>query len=387
MRRTVLCVLLLSPLVVAAQSTSPWKRIGDPSFGDTSTPSPGSAYMTLFIRAATVYQNSNWWTNFVEKNRQSVLTINLDGTVAGIHVSKTITGNPVTLKHNDSMVDLGYSGIVVDHLPTTFSAMTFNLKINKTAQDGLANLMTMVANLSQAQPAAISISQQSLGLMSLSKSLADYLFNKNLLETKMNSQSPIPSTGLLAPGVYVCLSGDSLGGYQSYFAQGSPALKWDGTTLTFGAAPVQHISYFVIEVGYQKTFFAQPLDALSFGAEKPWAALYLLAKSEVPKINTSAEAQKIHDDIQTHLSDARTLLNTDADFVQAERDGIDSAVYGQIQSSYSARLHALGILTSASVGGGATATNPAAGSIPSIGTVPPILLSVDSEIAKGKIKE
>ncbi len=101
--------------------------------GDDESPSPGAAYMTVYVRAATAYQMSNWWTKLVEKNRQSVLTVKLDGTVAGTHFSQTKLGDPIELRKNDSMVDLGHSEIVVERLPTTFSGMTFNLEIDKTA--------------------------------------------------------------------------------------------------------------------------------------------------------------------------------------------------------------------------------------------------------------
>jgi hypothetical protein len=80
--------------------------------------------MTVAVKAAAAYQNSNWWTSFVEKNLQAVLTASLSATIANVPVSQTVTGNAIALNHNNSMVDLGFSGMVVDHLPTTFSGMT-----------------------------------------------------------------------------------------------------------------------------------------------------------------------------------------------------------------------------------------------------------------------
>jgi len=286
--------------------------------GDDESPSPGAAYMTVYVRAATAYQMSNWWTKLVEKNRQSVLTVKLDGTVAGTHFSQTKLGDPIELRKNDSMVDLGHSEIVVERLPTTFSGMTFNLEIDKTAKDGLNDLITIAADISKTQPPTLSITQQKLGIITLSKSFADYLFSKRLLVKKLSTQSPIPSTGLLRPGVYVCLAGDTNADYAKYLAPGNPGLQWDGAQLTYNNGRVQKVSYFIVEVAYQKRFFAKPLDALSYGGVKPWASLYLLAEAEVPNINSAAEAKKIHDEIQSHLSDARSLLNADYDFIAAE---------------------------------------------------------------------
>jgi hypothetical protein len=241
------------------------------------------------------------------------------------------------------MVDLGYSGIVVDHLPTTFSGMTFSLQINKTSKDGLNDLISMVSDLSKTQPPTLSVSQQAMGIVNLSKSLADFLFSKNLLVKKVSTQAPIPANGLLAPGVYVCFAGDSNADYAQYLAAGNPGLSWSGTLLKYNNNAVQKISYFVVEIGYQKRFFAQPTDALSYGTIKPWAALYLLAQAEVPKINAQGDVQKIHDDIQSHLFDARSLLNADSDFIADERAAIATAVHDKIQGDYQARLQALAI--------------------------------------------
>ncbi len=235
----VACLFLLlsvSPSVFA-QSTSPWKKVADTDIGDSTAPSPGASYMTVYVRAATVYQMSNWWTRIVERNRQSVLTISLDGTVAGIHFSQTKVGDPIELRRIDSMVDLGYSGVVIERLPTTFSGMTFSLQINKTSKDGLNDLISMASDMSKTQPPTLSITQQQLGVVSLSKSLADYLFGKHLLVKKLSTQSAIPSTGLLHPGIYACLAADSNVDYARYLAPGNPGLHWDGTQLTYNNAP------------------------------------------------------------------------------------------------------------------------------------------------------
>lgn len=308
--------------------------------GDVSNPTPGSAYMTVWIRTASVYQNSNWWTNFVEKNRQAVLTINLNGTVAGINVSTTRTGNPINLVRNRSLVDMGYSGILVDFLPTTFSGMSVDLQINKTAKDGLQDLMSAVSQLSNAQPPVLPISQQALGIANLGKSIADFLFKSNLLVKFIDSQNPIPSTGVLAPGIYVSMAGDQQSDYAPLLDAG---LKWNGNGLTHNNQPINKISYFVIEVAYKHRFFAAPLDSLSFGATRPWVSLYLLAQREIPTINNADEATKILNDVQSHLSDARALLDSDPDFIEAEKDEIASAVSDKLNDAYHARLAQIGV--------------------------------------------
>lgn len=342
-------------------------KVGEATSGDDTNPTPGTAYMTVFLRAASAYQNSNWWTNFVERNRQAVLTVNLTGTVANVQVTQLKTSAGITLQKNRSNVDMGFAGVVVDHLPTTFSNLSVVVQIQKTAQDGLQSLMSAVSTLTTAQPPVLPISQEAIGIANLGKSLADFLFQKNLLVQMVTSQNALPEGNLLSPGIYVCLAGQSQADYQQYMQD---QLKWSGTTLTYNGSPVQNISYFVIEVQYNKRFFGSPLDSLSFGGEKPWAALYLVAQAEVPGINSAADASKVAADIQSHLSDARTLLNSDPDYIEAEKEDIENAVYSKINDAYADRLKALNISPGPPAPQPAAAANPAAPAQP----VPPVLL-------------
>jgi hypothetical protein len=356
----VLLVLLFTAAPsLRAQSVSAWKKVGETTFGDTSSPTPGAAYMTVAVRAVSFYQNSNFWTSFVETNRQAVITASLNGIIAGTQVSQTQTGQPVDLRRNRSIVDLGYAGILVDHLPTTFSGMTMSVQVNKTAKDGLQGLISQVAQLSATTPPTLSISQQAMGITSLSKNIADFLFHAQLLVQGITSKNPLPANGLLAPGIYVSLAGDSESDYSQYLAPGNPGLSWSGTQLTYNGMLVQRISYFVIEVAYQKRLFAQPTDALSLGGIKSWAALFQLGKREINTFNTEAEAEKTVNDVQSHLSDARTLLDADPDYIQGEKDDIYGAVYADVNSAYQKRLMDLHILVQPAAASQPTATSSA----------------------------
>jgi hypothetical protein len=361
--RVLICLCLLSSTAVTyAQSTSPWKKIGEPTSGEKVAPSPGEGYMTVSVRGAAAYQNSNFWTNFVERNRQAVLTANLTATIANIPVTQTVTGSPVQLQKNRSMIDLGFAGTIVDHLPTTFSGMNVNLQINKTAQDGLQGLITQVSQLSTGTPPVLAISSQTMQITSFAKNVADFLFKANLLVIKAQTRNPFPTAGALDPGVYVCFAGDQETDYSQYL-QNAQQLKWDGAQLTFSGRPVDNVSFFVIEITYQSTFFSKPLDALNFGASKPWVTLYLTAQNEIPEINSAADAAAKENDIQSHLYDARALLTQDYSFTNDERDAIDQAVHDKLNADLQKRLNDLGINTAAG-------NNPRANTPPVINNPP-----------------
>jgi hypothetical protein len=218
--------------------------------------------------------------------------------------------------------------------------MTLTVQINKTAQDGLQNLISQVNQLSTAQPPVLAISAQSMQITSLAKNVADFLFNARLIETKLQTRNPFPAAGGLDPGTYVCFAGDQQPDYQQYLADPSK-LSWNGAVLTFQGQPVNKVSYFLIEIDYQTSYFAKPLDSLSFGASKPWVTLYLTAENEIPGVNTCTQAATAQNDIQSHLSDARTLLVQDYGFTNDERDAISNAVYTKLNEAIKARLTAI----------------------------------------------
>lgn len=67
----------------------------------------------------------------------------------------------------------------------------------------------------------------------------------------------------------------------------------------------------------------------------------------IPQINNAAEATKSENDIQSHLNDARALLDADPDYISDEKDDIANAVYQKLNDAYHARLLQIGIATPA----------------------------------------
>jgi hypothetical protein len=373
--RTVLLICLGSVPVACAvaqatptfKSTSPWQKIGAPTAGLSAAPAVGEGYMTVTVRKAAAWQNSNWWTNFVERNRNAVLTANLTATIANIPVSQTATGKPIDLVKNKSMADLGYSGLLVDHLPLTFSGMNVNLQINKTAQDGLASLITEVSQLSTSQPPVLAISSQAMAITSFAKNVADFLFHADLIVGLAGTTNPFSASDAIDPGIYVCFAGDQESDYNNFLSH-PDQLKWDGANLTFSGNAVSGVSYFVIEVNYESTFFAKPIDALNFGASKPWVVLIKTAEGEIPGVTSATQAANVENDIESHLANAYTLLYQDYSFIDSERDQIYKAAHDKLTDEFQQRMKDLGIpLTGA---GGNTPNPPGAAPAPGAGPAP-----------------
>lgn len=328
------------------QSTSTWIRVADPNISGPNvsrTSVLGATYVWAVIRGAAVYQNSNWWTQFVERNRQAVVEISIEGQLFNTRISDTRTSRPIELRRNDSIVDFGYSAIVVQALPTTFQSLQLGIGMTKSSQDGLGTLLTSLGELSAATP-ALSVSQASLGVVTATKAVADFLFQKRLVEKRAYSTFPLVGSGpTLDAGVYAILAGDSQQDYAGYLqapANGN-GLHWNGSVLTWDGRPVQRVSYFVVEISYTTRIFSDPTHVLTFGGTKPWSALYQVARRKVGLINNSADALKISEEIRSHLAAAQTLLDGDIEYVQPERDAIHTAIKALTQKEFDQRLAAL----------------------------------------------
>lgn len=337
-----LSLALASP--VAAQSTSTWIRVGESTNAGANvsqTPSLGATYVWAVIRGASVYQNSNWWTQFVERNRQAVVEVSLEGQLLNTRVSDTRTSRPIELRRDNSNYDFGYSATVVQALPTTFQSLQLAIGLTKSAQDGLGTLLASLGELSMSTP-ALNVSQASMGVVSATKAIADFLFQKRLIERRAQSTLPLIGSGpTLQAGTYAILAGDSQKDYLQYLQEppGRPGLRWNGSALTWDGKPLQRVSYFVVEISYTTRIFQDPINSLTFA--KGWTALYQVARRKVDNIKAPTDTLRIAEEIRSHLAAAQTLLDGDIDYVQRERDEIHTAIKALVQKELDARIAAI----------------------------------------------
>lgn len=324
---------IFAPMAVHAQSTSNWVHISDNATLGLITPDLGNSYLTVQFITARIYQKSGWWTNLIESNRKAVLDVTLNGKVKNVDFSETRTSPPIELVINDRQMDIGWSSIAVQRFPTTYSNLQLRVRISKTSQDGLDALLGTLTELSNKTP-GMQVSQAAIGGTSAVKLLADILFQKKLLVEKLTSTIQFPDSGdSLKAGTYVSFAADSSDEYEKYLgsaSSGSQGLTWSGSQLLWEGKTIPKLSYFVVKVSYDEKVFDKPLSALSF--QKPWALLYKVARRKVGDIYSKEDETRIAGEMRAHLSNARTLLDDDLDYTQAERDNIHTTLLTDTQS-------------------------------------------------------
>lgn len=326
-------LVVLAPIACRAQSSSNWVRIssGDPNIGSIN-PELGNSYLTVHFVTARIYQKSNWWTNLVETNRKAILDVTLTGKVKNVEFAETRTSPPIELVRNDKQNDIGWSSIVIQRFPTTYSNLQLRIRISKSSEDGLDSLLGVLTELSNKTP-GLQVSQAAIGGTSAVKFLADHLFQKNLLQKKLTSTIEFPNSGDSLPaGTYVSFAADSVDEYEKYLNVSSlgQGLTWTGSQLLWGGKEIPGLSYFVVKVAYDQRVFDKPVSALSF--PKPWALLYQVARRKVGEIYNIDDEKRIAGEMRAHLSNARTLLDDDLDYTQEERENIHATLLEDTQN-------------------------------------------------------
>jgi len=332
-----------------AQSTSPWVLVSDKTQipvdpAAPTSPNLGATYLNAEFLIAQVYQKSNWCTGIVEKNRQAVLDVTVTGKIGSIAISDTRAILPIQLRTRPAVATFGWRGMVVERMPTTYQVLQLKMRVSKTADDGLQGLLNTLTDITKETP-AITVSQSAQGIVSGVKAVADYLFNKNLLQQRLSSDLQFPSAGNSLPaGYYVTLASDDINGYSLYLDPGANSgkdLEWTGSQLMYKSKPITDVSYFVVHVTYQNLIFDKPLNSLAFAGIKPWASLFQVGRRKAEALANLADRDKLADEIRGVLSDGRTLIDAEPDLIQQERDDIFEAVRADAQAKLNARAVAL----------------------------------------------
>lgn len=323
-----------------AASTSTWVKI-EP-IKSTPVGSVGASYLSVNLVAVSVYQDSNWWTNLVERNRSALATVEVNGTLSGgSPFSDRRISPPIEIERNRKNIDFGWSQALIHDLPVNFTSLSINVGIAKTAEDGTDKLIAAANDLSKKVP-ALAASEATMGTISAVKLVADFIFDKKLAVTKLSSAQPLtaPAGTTIEPGYYAILAGTRAEEYQQYLKTpaGGTGLKWDGALLQYNGQPLKGVTYFIVEVAYKDNIFdTAKLPDAALTSERPWARLYRSAVSRVDQIRDLKNYNDAVAAIAQIKNDADQLLNEEKDYVQTERILIQAKVRDQINEKLLAR--------------------------------------------------
>lgn len=272
------------------------------------------------------------------------MDVSLSGRVRNVAFVDSRASKPIELRKNKSQADPGWSSVIVERFPTTYSNLQLTVRLSKSSEDGLDSLLGTLASISAGAP-GLQLSQTALGAVTATKQITDYLFQKQLLVERLTSTLQFPDTGSSLPaGVYVVLAADTAKEYEAYLADSTETnsgLSWNGGQLLWNGQPISKISYFVVRIDYMDRVYSNPLNSLSFSAAKSWASLYQRARQKILSLSRTEEIQRVTDEIRANLINAKTILDEDPDYTQNERDNIHESLWADTQKRLQNRIDAI----------------------------------------------
>jgi hypothetical protein len=342
MKQLLLLLVLCVSNAASAASTSSWIKLGGDSNVEATQGKLGASYVSINFVAASVYQNSDWWTNIVETNRSALATASVAGLFSG---GKTLSDRrvspPMEMKKNKSNLDFGWSQSLVHDLPVDFQSLSIDVGIAKTSEDGLSSLISAANDLSKTVP-TLSVPTATTATVSAVKLLADFIFDKKLVEEKLHSSQPLtaPAGGALEPGFYAVLGGTTKEEYLKYLGKSAsgPGLVWNGYVLKYDNEPVLGVTFFIVQVAYKDNLYDPvTLPDAALTSDRNWAKLY---RNAITQVNQLADLSKFNESLRNIAqikADAEQLLNDDPAFVQTERVLIQQKVAERINKIKDAR--------------------------------------------------
>jgi len=99
---------------------------------------------------------------------------------------------------------------------------------------------------------------------------------------------------------------------------------WDVNNLKYGNQPIDDASYAVINVRITDHYYNSTEDAFN-DDNREWSKKYNEVHSKMVDLATVTDSNKLNDiesDIRNRLSEARTLLESDSDLMQKEKEDI-----------------------------------------------------------------
>lgn len=341
----VVSLLLLSMLgaSVFAQSTSTAIPIRGPGIDPATSPkiTRGTGYLTITLVNSQVYQRTGILRRFIEINREAVVGFDIRGTIDAIPFSDTRVSPNMALPGfvNQTNVDMGWNVNIVESLPANFTGSELRIHLSKSARNGLSEVIAAGSEISASTP-ALTISPQVVAGLGAAKAISDFLFNRNLLQKKIEARIPLDVGGEgQKTGYFVVFAGDNVDSYARYINDAGN-LSWNGGDMFHNTTAVDRISYFVIQIKSSPRFFPNSFDA-PLSTNRNWANLYQQARGKIDGLVRPADANKTRDEIQTSLADARTVINSDRSLINVERDEIHATITSRINQELTQKIAAI----------------------------------------------
>lgn len=281
----------------------------------------GQTYVSIGVEKLTVNKSDGIIARIVNSDRQVFSAANLKASYKSQTLSVSKVGKPVALSGATSSVDLGVQWGLLDRIPWILRDASLEIRVGYGANSSVEGIVDAFNGITSAIP-GYSISTSLATGFAITNAIDKLLFASDRTINLLRANRDLPLlAGQLCEGYYATFSAENSSSYEKYY-KGS--VVWTGNDLEYNGAPIHDVSYSVVSVKISDRFYPSAKDSFN-DSSRGWTGKYrdvLSSLTDLTWISTSEEIAEKEKSIRSNLLEARTLLGSDLDITQQEKQEI-----------------------------------------------------------------
>jgi len=277
------------------------------------------SYVSMSVEKFTINKEDSLIRQIVDSDKHVFATVTLNADYKQNKTSIVKVSNPYSLNNMENNVDIATEWQLLDRIPWYLKNAELQIKLGYEAESSIDSVISSVNSIVSASPVFTLSTAAHFG-MATASGFDKLLFQQDRTVTLLNSIRQFPlQSNKLCEGYYVVFSAEN-NTYRKY----DKNVIWDVNNLKYGNQPIDDASYAVINVRITDHYYNSTEDAFN-DDNREWSKKYNEVHSKMVDLATVTDSNKLNDiesDIRNRLSEARTLLESDSDLMQKEKEDI-----------------------------------------------------------------
>ena len=286
----------------------------------------GQSYVSIGVDKLTVNKSDGFIKRIVNSDRRVFSAVNLKANYKAQALSISKVGKPVSLSGADSSVDMGVEWGMLDRIPWVLKDANFEIKLGYAANSTSDAIVSAFNGITSAIPDYTISSSLATGF-AITNAIDKLLFAPDRAVDLLRANRDLPLlAGQLCEGYYATFSAENNSAYEKYY---DGSVIWTGSDLEYKGKPINDVSYAVIGVKISDRYYPAPSAAFN-DSSRGWTGKYrdvLSSLNDLTWASNPTEITEKEKNIRSSLLEAQTLLGSDLDLTQQEKQEIH--VYAQ----------------------------------------------------------
>lgn len=278
-------------------------------------------YVSIGVNKLTVNKNDPLLKRIFHKDRYAFGVSNLNAEYQLQSISVSRVGNPVAIKGNNSSIDMGVEWGMLDRIPWVLKNASFEIKLGYAADSTINSMIEAFSGVTAAIPDYTISTSLATGL-AITNAIDKLLFGSDRAIDLLNARRDLPLfAGRLCEGHYAIFSAENNSEYEKYY---KGDVVWTGNDLEYKSKPINDVSYAVVSVRISDRYYDTVESSLNDDS-RPWASKYRDVQTSLFDLLWVSDEDTLNEltrNIKNKLLEARTLLSSDLNLIQVEKNQI-----------------------------------------------------------------